>query len=51
MASEQRTEPMAPAYNKPGGIAARLRQVPPVIAVWVPDPLRSAPRDADKEKW
>ena len=31
--------------------AARLRQVPPVIAVGVTDPLRSTLRGADKEKW
>lgn len=44
MAFEQRTDPEA-------GGSGRLRQVPPVIAERVTDPLRSGPRGLGEEKW
>ena len=45
MASEQRTEPLRL------WIAARLRQVPPVIADRVTDLKRFVSRGTDEEKW
>lgn len=64
MASEQRTEPervkqklitgmfmSGDGADDSYGNMVRLRQVPPVIADRVTDPKRSAPRDADEEKW
>lgn len=44
MASEQRTELTADAE-------VRLRQVSPVIANRVNDPMRFALREADEQKW